>query len=103
MAKRKTTTEREQGCDVNARGAGGAEEDRPAPRVGRNDMAISISVDRRTVADYFDGVMVKVYDPEIVHPVPGWKCKVCGWQIGCKGLPPAHLCPDDGNEQNTVP
>ncbi len=55
-------------------------------------MARCITVDRHNVCDYFDGVLIEVDDPEITHKVPGWKCRACGWQIGCEGPPPPHVC-----------
>ena len=85
----------------------GPEADPLGRDVGEDDdmgwmmMAKTINVDRYNVAGYFDGVLLKAHDPEVTHDVPGWRCRACGWQIGCEDLPPSHLCPDDGDEQRT--
>ena len=47
----------------------------------------------------FEGIMIDVEDIVGKYFVPGWKCKVCGWKVGTKRLPPSHTCPDDGEKQ----
>lgn len=51
--------------------------------------------------DGFEGVMIDVSGEPfgLPHSVPGWKCKACGWTVGCSGEPPPHECPTDGIQQ----
>lgn len=53
-----------------------------------------------TVCDLFEGVMIE-FTPfwDEKGSCPGWECKRCGWRVGSQGLPPPHLCPDEGHEQ----
>ncbi len=48
----------------------------------------------------FEGIMIPSTDKPSGHP--GWKCKECGWTIGSIGLPPSHICPDDGDKQSRL-
>ncbi len=53
-----------------------------------------------TLDELFQGVMIECYDWDVGnHRVPGWQCKKCGWRVGTIGLPPSHICPDDGARQ----
>lgn len=44
------------------------------------------------VDSLFEGILIRVVDPEVTHNVPGWRCRSCGWTVGTMGLPPWHQC-----------
>jgi hypothetical protein len=47
----------------------------------------------------FEGVMIPVDDGFDRYWLPGWKCRMCGWRVGSRDLPPWHDCPSDGQKQ----
>lgn len=52
------------------------------------------------IGEHFEGIMIPLTDPfEDKHWVPGWKCRHCGWRVGTCGLPRAHDCPREGEQQ----
>jgi hypothetical protein len=56
-----------------------------------------------TIADLFTGTMIPVNDPFTgPYRVPGWRCNVCGWTVGTRGLPRPHECPEDGEKQQAT-
>lgn len=56
------------------------------------DKTYFLDVDRETVADHFEGILIPVEDIGGKYNVPGWQCIHCGWKVGASGLPPAHYC-----------
>lgn len=54
---------------------------------------------RANIDELFEGVMIPVQEPGYEARKPGWKCRACGFTVGSIGLPPAHICPRDGEYQ----
>lgn len=65
---------------------------------------MTIQATEATVDALFDGVMIPVEDPfhYPAYSVPGWRCKMCGWTVGARGLPRAHQCPEEGDRQGAA-
>ena len=46
-----------------------------------------------TLDGMFERVTRPYYYMSMLHFVPGWRCRACGWTVETEGLPPGHDCP----------